>query len=645
MKTTKYGSGSGLRLGVIARIAAVVFIVGFFLVRGLYAAEPPRFEEHEGEVEVLHEDRDTGSRYIYFLHTAIERLELRFAADAPALVSGDRIRARGLRTNGVLALTSGAGTQTLSSGLANTFGLQKTLVILVNFANNPLQPYTLTSAQTVVDTTSNFDLENSFGQASLDATVVGWYTINFTSASCDYNTIASLAEQAASAHGVSVSSYPRRVYAFPQFSACSWWGLGSVGGNPSRAWINGSLQLRVLGHEMGHNLGLYHSHSLACAAGSCTASEYGDTHDIMGSSAGHYNAYQKERLGWLNYNISPPITTVTTDGVYWAARYETQDTDPKALKIFKGIDPSTGKNAYYYVEYRAGVGFDSGLASGVILHTATEGAGNTSNLWDLDQTTTTSDWILNVGQPYYDAAADVNITVLSIDATGASVSVTFGGGGTPPPVCTNANPTVSVSPSVAWVVGAMANYTVKVTNNDSSVCAPSTFNLAASLPAGWSAAFGSLAPLAPGASGSASLQLSAAAGAADGYYNFSVTARNAAAPSYAASASATEVCCSGALAAQAATDKATYLRNSLATVTVNVRVGQTPAAGVSATVQIVAPSGAATNAVATTDANGNAVIKYKLAAKAAMGTYRVSATANGGGYSGAASTSFNVTSR
>src|SRR5689334_17027960 len=352
---TKYESGSGLSLGVIARIAAVVFIVGFFLVRGLYAAEPPRFEEHEGEVEVLHEDRDVGSRYRYFLHTAAERLELRFSSDAPALVSGDHIRARGLRTNGVLALTSGGSVQTLSSGLANTFGLQKTLVILVNFANNPVQPYTLSSAQSVAATTSDFDLENSFGQTSLDATVVGWYTINFSSATCDYNTISSLAEQAASAHGISVSSYPRRVYAFPQFSACSWWGLGSVGGNPSRAWINGSLQLRVLGHEMGHNLGLYHSHSLVCAAGTCTASEYGDTLDIMGSSVGHYNAFQKERLGWLNYNISPPITTVSTDGVYWAARYETQDSDPKALKIFKGVDPSTGHNTYYYVEYRAGV--------------------------------------------------------------------------------------------------------------------------------------------------------------------------------------------------------------------------------------------------------------------------------------------------
>jgi hypothetical protein len=67
---------------------------------------------------------------------------------------------------------------------------------------------------------------------------------------------------------------------------------------------------------MGHNLGLYHSHSYDCGATvlgtSCTSSDYGDTLDIMGSSSGRFNAFQKERLGWLNYGSSPPLYTVTT---------------------------------------------------------------------------------------------------------------------------------------------------------------------------------------------------------------------------------------------------------------------------------------------------------------------------------------------
>ncbi len=34
--------------------------------------------------------------------------------------------------------------------------------------------------------------------------------------------------------GVDLSLYTRYVYAFPN-NACTWWGLGSVGGNPSQA--------------------------------------------------------------------------------------------------------------------------------------------------------------------------------------------------------------------------------------------------------------------------------------------------------------------------------------------------------------------------------------------------------------------------
>src|SRR5215475_2599432 len=61
------------------------------------------------------------------------------------------------------------------------------------------------------------------------------------------------------------------------------------GSNPSKAWINGSLQLRVVAHEMGHNLGLYHSHSMSCGSAvignPCTSSDYGDSFDTMGSSS------------------------------------------------------------------------------------------------------------------------------------------------------------------------------------------------------------------------------------------------------------------------------------------------------------------------------------------------------------------------
>ena len=44
--------------------------------------------------------------------------------------------------------------------------------------------------------------------------------------------------------------------------------------------MNGSLTPVVAAHELGHNLGLYHSHALECGAavmgGTCTVRDYGD---------------------------------------------------------------------------------------------------------------------------------------------------------------------------------------------------------------------------------------------------------------------------------------------------------------------------------------------------------------------------------
>ena len=68
---------------------------------------------------------------------------------------------------------------------------------------------------------------------------------------------------------------------------------------------------------MGHNFGLYHSHSLDCgsvalAGSGCAVDEYGDVFDMMGggNDTPHFNAFQKEQLGWLNAGVSPPLTTV-----------------------------------------------------------------------------------------------------------------------------------------------------------------------------------------------------------------------------------------------------------------------------------------------------------------------------------------------
>ena len=92
-----------------------------------------------------------------------------------------------------------------------------------------------------------------------------------------------------------------------------------------------TLDLNVVTHEQGHNLGLPHASSRECtnAAGAamtwsskCNTCEYGDEIDTMGNRrAGHYNAWYKSRLGWLQR-----LATVTSTRTVRLTPYETNGT-------------------------------------------------------------------------------------------------------------------------------------------------------------------------------------------------------------------------------------------------------------------------------------------------------------------------------
>jgi hypothetical protein len=112
-----------------------------------------------------------------------------------------------VRLNNVIALESArAAVQTLAAIVPNAFSDQSTIMILVNFRNNPVQPYDLSFATQVLRTASDFFLENSYQQTFLSGLVKGWYTIDMDSptsdAACNYSQISSLADQAATNAGV-----------------------------------------------------------------------------------------------------------------------------------------------------------------------------------------------------------------------------------------------------------------------------------------------------------------------------------------------------------------------------------------------------------------------------------------------------------
>jgi hypothetical protein len=430
----------------------------------------------------------------------------------------------------------------------------------------------------------------------------------------------------------------------------SWWGYAIIGG--SDVWVNGEYNIspHVFAHEMGHNFGMYHAHTVDCGTqvtcSSGTYYEYGDWLDDIGatsfSNAPHFGAFHKEELGWIGYGSQPPLTTVTSSGVYTLAPYESQDSGVKALKILQ----SSSTNSYYYVEYRQAIGADaflsgySDIMGGVVVHLASPSSANSDDLLDMTPTSPSSfnHPALTVGNTYNDTAAGVSIQPLSAGST-ATVQVTLTN------ACAHANPSVTLTPSPGpWVAsGTPVNFTMTVTNNDSSYCGSSSFNLGDATPAGWSATMGTQSmTLAPGAHSSTNLQVTSPPGTGNGYYNFNGSAANSSAPSYTGTNSDTYIISPSTLTMTVTTNSQSYSRGQTVTITSTVLSNGQPQSGASVTVVMTKADHTQVTMTGTTGSAGTVAVTYHLRTHDPTGTYTVQSTASYNSQQAQASTNFTV---
>jgi hypothetical protein len=130
-------------------------------------------------------------------------------------------------------------------------------------------------------------------------------------------------------------------------------------------WTNGYNIVGVIGHELGHNLGLGHSELLDCTVGgvrvmdaapsSCSERVYADTNDIMALSFGY--------VGFLNAVHQRTLGLLTT------ASQATPSGNGRV--VLKAIEGGTGLRVltlsdgetHYVVEFRQPTGLDSWMAS------------------------------------------------------------------------------------------------------------------------------------------------------------------------------------------------------------------------------------------------------------------------------------------